>query len=145
MLTQWYDVANMQDRSLHNDKKLPGLRESFREVVALIENERKTAGIPASKVILGGMPVFLSHGTKDEKLRLACGEAAGCTMTRLGFDVEWKTYEGLGHCYTRRKTLLVSLQITARLWGPGQAQALHSLAQALSMLCTGAKHALHRR
>ncbi|ERS96954.1 hypothetical protein HMPREF1624_06281 [Sporothrix schenckii ATCC 58251] len=174
LLTQWFDVADMQDRSLRNDKKLPGLRESFREVLALIENERR-AGISAPNIILGGlsngcamslicaialggcgfiggfvglsgwmpfqkeieqhihigdddssatkaadgrayvrellqwdtvleeqvdlMPVFLGHGAVDEKLPLASGEEASRTMSNLGFDVEGRPYEGLGHWY----------------------------------------------
>ncbi|CAK7232794.1 hypothetical protein SCUCBS95973_008377 [Sporothrix curviconia] len=168
VITQWFDVASMQDRALRNDKKLPGLRESFREVLAIIESECK-AGIPRSNIVLGGLsngcamslictialggsiggfvgmsgylpfqdemdaamaaserhkaaagrkyvrglleweetpeegaaklPVFLGHGSDDEKLNVIFGEEASQAMAQLGFDVEWRRYEGLGHWY----------------------------------------------
>ncbi|CAK7205494.1 hypothetical protein SEUCBS139899_008270 [Sporothrix eucalyptigena] len=169
VITQWFDVASMEDRSLRNDKKLPGLRESFREVLTLIAQECQ-AGIPRSNIIIGGLsngcamslictialggsisgcvgmsgylpfqdemeahmsetpennratagrkyvrdllqweetsedqdkplPVFLGHGTDDEKLKVAFGEEASETMTKLGFDIEWRPYQGLGHWY----------------------------------------------
>lgn len=45
------------------------------------------------------MPVFLAHGTDDDKLPFEMGESARGTMMKLGFDVEWHGYEGLGHWY----------------------------------------------
>lgn len=52
MLTQWFDVASLDDRSDRNEKQLPGLRESFAEILALIEHECD-AGIPRENIVLG--------------------------------------------------------------------------------------------
>ncbi|KAL9101587.1 MAG: hypothetical protein Q9163_003164 [Psora crenata] len=47
-------------------------------------------------------PVFLGHGTADEKVPIKLGrEAMGC-MQALGVDVEWKEYSGLGHWYSSK-------------------------------------------
>lgn len=44
-------------------------------------------------------PVFMGHGDSDDKANVFLGNAAQKTMRRLGFDVEWRAYPGLGHWY----------------------------------------------
>ncbi len=45
-------------------------------------------------------PLFLGHGTEDEKVLLHLGrEAASCLRT-LGMHVSWTKYEGLAHQYS---------------------------------------------
>lgn len=55
MLTQWFDVASLDDPSDRNHKQLPGLRESFREILALLESESYGGGIPRENIVLGGL------------------------------------------------------------------------------------------
>ena len=45
-------------------------------------------------------PVFLGHGTEDDKVPVARGRAAAECLAAVGMDVEWKEYEGLGHWYS---------------------------------------------
>ncbi|EPE10200.1 acyl-protein thioesterase [Ophiostoma piceae UAMH 11346] len=189
MLTQWFDVASLDDPSDRSHKQLAGLRESFTEILAILDQECRDAGIPRQNIILGGLsqgcamaliclialeqpiggcvgmsgwlpfqteiearaaagdgpeldhvsteadtekrdygrppangidyvrellqmdnisnvvpavlstPIFLGHGEADDKIKVSLGEAAYRTMGRLGFDVEWQAYAGLGHWY----------------------------------------------
>ncbi|KIH94166.1 phospholipase/carboxylesterase [Sporothrix brasiliensis 5110] len=198
MLTQWFDIASPDDLSDRSHKQLAGLRESFAEILAIVEAQADCgvdAGIPRQNIVLGGLsqgcamaliclialerpigrfvgmsgwlpfqkeiearagagaaavdrselesvllggantakygphrslangidyvrellqlenvvsdgthailstPVFLGHGTADDKVKISLGEAAQYTMCRLGFDVAWKAYAEQGHWY----------------------------------------------
>ncbi len=55
MLTQWFDVASLDDPSDRSHKQLAGLRESFAEILAVVEQECGDAGIPRQNIILGGL------------------------------------------------------------------------------------------
>lgn len=44
-------------------------------------------------------PVFLGHGSVDEKVPLVLGEAAARAVKNSGYSVDWKCYEGQGHWY----------------------------------------------
>ena len=44
-------------------------------------------------------PVFLGHGTADEKVAYRLGEEARDLLTALGCNVQWRGYKGLGHWY----------------------------------------------
>jgi predicted esterase len=46
------------------------------------------------------IPVFLGHGTLDEKVPQAIGRDARDCLGLLGVDVTWRLYGGLGHCYS---------------------------------------------
>ncbi|KAI1061082.1 hypothetical protein LB507_009992 [Fusarium sp. FIESC RH6] len=190
-LTQWFNIASLEDPSYRNHTQTPGLEESSREIFDLLEEERKK--VPDKNIILGGIsqgcamglvcllamkfpiggffgmsswlpfateikdflidldeydfsdedddpfdtsdneivylrtpsakvhdymrdlisldtdclaemgslstPVFMGHGGADEKIKLALGEEAYRTLRSVGFDVDWKIYEGLGHWY----------------------------------------------
>ena len=47
-----------------------------------------------------GIPMFLGHGTKDEKVPLALGREAAGLLRKVNLQVEYKEYEGLGHWYS---------------------------------------------
>jgi predicted esterase len=49
---------------------------------------------------LTSIPLFLGHGTLDEKVPCKLGKAASQLFSALGFDVAWKEYEDLGHWYS---------------------------------------------
>ncbi|KAF7544931.1 hypothetical protein G7Z17_g9566 [Cylindrodendrum hubeiense] len=44
-------------------------------------------------------PVFLGHGSVDEKVPCVLGESAAKVMRDSGYQVDWKCYEGQGHWY----------------------------------------------
>lgn len=44
-------------------------------------------------------PIFLGHGSVDEKVPRALGEAMATTMRKADYKVDLKVYEGLGHWY----------------------------------------------
>ena len=44
-------------------------------------------------------PVFLGHGTADEKIPVALGQQVVATLRDLRMQVWWRAYEGLGHWY----------------------------------------------
>ncbi|KAK5660173.1 hypothetical protein OQA88_13642 [Cercophora sp. LCS_1] len=45
-------------------------------------------------------PVFMGHGTDDLKVPFQLGEMAVDCLTKMGVDVTWHTYPGLGHWYS---------------------------------------------
>jgi predicted esterase len=44
-------------------------------------------------------PVLLGHGSLDEKIAPSLGNDVCDTLQAIGFEVEWKVYEGQGHWY----------------------------------------------
>ncbi len=46
------------------------------------------------------IPVFLGHGTEDEKVSVELGREAETALELMGMDVQMKEYEGLGHRYS---------------------------------------------
>jgi predicted esterase len=52
-LTQWFNIASLDDPSYRNHTQLQGLEESSREIFHLINQERKK--VPDEKIILGGI------------------------------------------------------------------------------------------
>lgn len=49
---------------------------------------------------LSSVPIFLGHGDLDEKVSMRLGEDAARIMAKLGSNVIWKPYSGLGHWYS---------------------------------------------
>ena len=190
-LTQWFNIASLEDPSYRNHTQTQGLEESSREIFDLLDEERKK--VPDKNIILGGIsqgcamglvcllamefpiggffgmsswlpfateikdflidldeydfsdedddpfdtsdneivdlrtpsakvhdyvrdlisldtnclaemgslstPVFMGHGDADEKIKPTLGEDACSTLRSVGFEVEWKSYEGLGHWF----------------------------------------------
>ena len=46
------------------------------------------------------IPVFLGHGTEDEKVSCELGRRAASFLGDLGVDLHWNEYKGLGHWYS---------------------------------------------
>jgi predicted esterase len=44
-------------------------------------------------------PVFLGHGSADDKITIDLGRRSRDTLRDIGFDVTWAEYEGQGHWY----------------------------------------------
>ena len=49
---------------------------------------------------LGGTRVFLGHGVEDDRVSVVLGRQASACLTKMGTDVSWREYEGLGHWYS---------------------------------------------
>ncbi|KAH8820110.1 Alpha/Beta hydrolase protein [Xylogone sp. PMI_703] len=196
-LTQWYDIASLDDPSVRQHTQLKGLAESVPEILMLINQESQK--VPYRNVILGGLsqgcsmalscllaidfpiggfigmsgwlpfsdeiehaikgedevdddenhfgpdsddsstsskqdqtkldpivkalkhyrnllcleeldnpttqtssistPVFLGHGTDDEKVKICFGENARHVLVLIGYKVLWKSYKDQGHWY----------------------------------------------
>ncbi|TVY58696.1 Acyl-protein thioesterase 1 [Lachnellula cervina] len=47
------------------------------------------------------VPVFMGHGTEDEKVPIELGREARTCLDLLGADVKMVEYEGLGHWYSK--------------------------------------------
>ena len=50
--------------------------------------------------VFKGVPVFLGHGTEDDRVSVVLGRDASCCLPGLGIDAKWLEYEGLGHWYS---------------------------------------------
>lgn len=191
-LTQWFDIARLGDPSYRRHTQVPGLEESMRGILHLVDQERSK--VSAGNVLLGGLsqggamsmmcllamgfpiggymgmstwmpysqdirdllsdahddgdennpfesdggngddtsekkpienvmgfisdlldlndagsrvvtntsittPVFLGHGSRDEKVVLSRGEGARDVLQDIGFAIHWNVYEDLGHWY----------------------------------------------
>lgn len=44
-------------------------------------------------------PIFLGHGDQDDVVKLDYGKDAMATLSHMGLDVSWKTYQRHGHWY----------------------------------------------
>ncbi|OHF00263.1 acyl-protein thioesterase [Colletotrichum orchidophilum] len=55
----------------------------------------------ATRLSLQETPVFLGHGTADDNVSLQDGQEASRVLQTMGFDIDFKTYDGLGHCYSK--------------------------------------------
>ncbi|KAF4984138.1 hypothetical protein FZEAL_605 [Fusarium zealandicum] len=53
MLTQWFDIASLEDPSHRSHTQLQGLEQSSREILALIEHE--VENVPRENIIIGGI------------------------------------------------------------------------------------------
>ncbi|KAL1893329.1 hypothetical protein Sste5346_006506 [Sporothrix stenoceras] len=89
------EVTVMDDKESPADLAHAG-RDYARDVVLEWERPAETEEDAERNM----MPVFLAHGTEDGKLPFEMGESARDTMEKLGFEVEWHGYEGLGHWYS---------------------------------------------
>ncbi|KAI1196827.1 phospholipase/carboxylesterase [Nemania serpens] len=54
-LTQWFDIARLEDPSYRKEVQLQGLAESAVEIRELLRQEIDVAGVPPGNIILGGI------------------------------------------------------------------------------------------
>jgi predicted esterase len=83
---------------------------------------RAEVGIPPSRSEVGPSflptPVFLGHGTMDERVEIQFGRDAGLVLRMMGLDVEFVSYEGLGHWYSPQMLADAISFLKSRLhWG----------------------------
>ncbi|KAK0619343.1 hypothetical protein B0T14DRAFT_519102 [Immersiella caudata] len=68
----------------------------LREMLDMEVDEKRREFRPA----VLSTPVFLGHGSADEKVSIQLGKASAETLMSLCVDVQWHTYEGLGHWFS---------------------------------------------
>lgn len=61
-------------------------------------------------------PLFLGHGTEDEKIPFAFGrETARFLQSTMAMEVvQWRQYDGLGHCYSKEMLSDIVLFVQAK-------------------------------
>lgn len=57
-------------------------------------------GSPGETLRFQDIPIFLGHGTEDDRVNVVLGRRANECLTTMGGDVSWNEYEGLGHWYS---------------------------------------------
>ncbi|KAK4157531.1 Alpha/Beta hydrolase protein [Chaetomidium leptoderma] len=62
--------------------------------------ELEGAGAVTSRPKSFDTPVFLGHGTDDDKVPFARGREAAECLKAAGLDVQWQAYPGLAHWYS---------------------------------------------
>lgn len=67
-------------------------------VSSLLASE--AASIPAPALPFQRTPIFLAHGTDDDRVDIRFGEEASACMTMLGAEGVWREYKGLEHWYS---------------------------------------------
>lgn len=53
-----------------------------------------------TQLVFQKIPIFLGHGTEDEKVGIEVGREAMTCLDLLEADVKMVEYEGLGHWYS---------------------------------------------
>jgi predicted esterase len=66
-------------------------------------------------------PVFLGHGTEDDKVPVARGKGAAECLRAAAVDAEWRVYQGLGHWYSPSMLTDMATFLTHRAgWKQGE-------------------------
>lgn len=73
-----------------------------------------------SGMIFRDVPVFLGHGTEDEKVDIELGREVKTCLNLIGADVEMVEYDGLGHWYSEEmlKDIFAFLKDKLRVGNP---------------------------
>jgi predicted esterase len=89
------------DRS-QNEHSLEAKSSKIKQVADWLRDELElsNAGGVSEEVPLKLIPIYLGHGTKDEKVPLDLGRFAADFLKELEVDVRWNEYDGLGHEYS---------------------------------------------
>ena len=91
---EYDDVFESTDPA--NDGRIPLQRaiDELREEVEL-----PVSSSPCTFPFLS-TPVFLGHGTEDDSVEYEHGRSAAALLEKMGVDVDFRTYHGLGHWYS---------------------------------------------
>lgn len=69
------------------------------QTVAYLREELDMS-VPSIPMPFQRIPLFLGHGTEDDKVYIHLGREAASCLTAMGIDVRWREYKGLGHWYS---------------------------------------------
>lgn len=67
----------------------------LRDEIGLVD-----AASPAGTLRFQDIPIFLGHGTEDDRVSVVLGRRATECLTTMGGEVSWNEYQGLGHWYS---------------------------------------------
>jgi predicted esterase len=90
------DMFERDDQGSGGGSKFEKAVEWLREELQIHERKDENAEAPPMQSI----PVFMGHGTQDEKVPFQNGKLAAEFLKGIDVHVEWREYEGLGHCYS---------------------------------------------
>ncbi|KAL8882789.1 MAG: hypothetical protein Q9192_007518 [Flavoplaca navasiana] len=90
------------------------------QAVAFLKEEL-TMSVEGRSMMVRQIPLFLGHGTEDEKVPIELGRGAASCLERLGVRVDWREYDGLGHWYSSAMPgdIADNLRLTTS-WGQAQ-------------------------
>lgn len=91
------------------------VQSNFAKAVAYLRDELDLT--PSSRPPMAPqIPVFLGHGTEDEKVPVQLNREAAALLRLLEVDVEYREYEDLGHWYSgpMLRDILVFIQTKTR-------------------------------
>ncbi|KAH7086895.1 phospholipase/carboxylesterase family protein-like protein [Paraphoma chrysanthemicola] len=97
------EIGDEEEDIFERDDELEEVGTKLEQVVQWLREELHSDASSGESHVhppLGAMPVFMGHGTKDEKVPFAFGESAANFLRHVNVDVEWHEYEGLGHWYS---------------------------------------------
>lgn len=69
------------------------------QAIAFLKEELEMSAESRSTAVQQ-VPLFLSHGVEDDKVPVELGREAVSCLKRLGVNIEWREYDGLGHWYS---------------------------------------------
>ncbi|KAI4273488.1 MAG: hypothetical protein LQ337_004589 [Flavoplaca oasis] len=96
------------------------------QAVAFLREELAMSAQGRSMVVRQ-IPLFLGHGTEDEKVPIGLGRGAASCLERLGVRADWREYDGLGHWYSSAMLgdIVDNLRMTTS-WGQHQKASEYS-------------------
>ncbi|KAF2831513.1 alpha/beta-hydrolase [Ophiobolus disseminans] len=91
---------DMFDRGEGDDGGGTRFERAVRWLREELDVENEGSGCVGEMPAMQSMPVFIGHGTDDEKVPVRFGKMAAEFLAGLDVGVEWKEYEALGHWYS---------------------------------------------
>jgi predicted esterase len=70
------------------------------QAVAYLREELGIPVLPSLHLPFQRTPLFLGHGSEDEKVPVKLGREAASCLSAMTMDVSWKEYEALEHWYS---------------------------------------------
>lgn len=90
------DIFEKDPGAFESGTKLERAIDWLQEELQYSEVETRQMSSPSIQSI----PVFMGHGTDDEKVPIQMGRLAADFLTLIGVSVTWKQYEKLDHWYS---------------------------------------------
>ena len=87
-------------REEHTDGKIDLPAEAIAWLREELDFPPAQSSSPLTFLPFQRIPIFLAHGTEDEKVNIELGRQARDCLAALGAKVEWREYENLGHWYS---------------------------------------------
>ena len=82
-----------------DDLESPSANSKEIQALNLLRDNINLCSLSSIQPVVLQTPVFLGHGTADEKVNVQLGEKAAATLRYLGMNVTWKPYKDFYHWY----------------------------------------------